>query len=77
MRDNAFNQAAAGRLLDDWEDLPCFAHTLQLAVDAGFPIEDMKALIKKSGKLVGFFKKSALAATVLETAQEHYRVAKY
>ena len=77
VRDNAFNQAATGKLLEDWEDLPCFAHALQLAVNAGFAIEEVKALIKKSGKLVGFFKKSALAATALETAQERYRVAKH
>ena len=28
VRDNAFNKAAPGSLIDDWEDLPCFAHTL-------------------------------------------------
>ena len=55
VQDNAFNQAAAGRFIDDWEDLPCFAHTLQLAVNAGFAIEEVNELIKKSGKLVGFF----------------------
>ena len=77
VRDNAFNQAAAGRLLEDWEDLPCFAHTLQLAVNAGFAIEEVKALIKKCGQLVGVFKKSALATTALETAQEHYKVVKH
>ena len=55
VRDNSFNQAAAGRLIDDWEDLPCFAHILQLAVNAGFAIEEVNELIKKSGKLVSFF----------------------
>ena len=77
VRDNAFNQAAAGRLIDDWEDLPCFAHTLQLAVNAGFAIEEVQELIKQSGKLVGFFKKSTSAATTLETAQERYKVVKH
>ena len=35
VRDNPSNQAAAGRLYSEWEDLPCFAHTLHLAVNAG------------------------------------------
>ena len=77
VRDNAFNQAAAGRLIDDWEDLPCFAHTLQLAVNAGFALEEVNELIKKSGKLVGFFKKSTSASTALESAQERYEVVKH
>ena len=77
VRDNAFNQAAAGRLLEDWEGLPCFAHTLQLTVNTGFAIEEVKALIKKYGELVGFVKKSALAATAIETAQERNKVAKH
>ena len=77
VRDNAFNQAAARRLIDDWEDLPCFAHTLQLAVNAGFAIEEVNELIKKSGKLVGFFKKSTSASTALESAQECYKVVKH
>ena len=42
VRDNAFNQAAAGRLLEDWDDLPYFTHTLQLAVNTGFAIEEVK-----------------------------------
>ena len=57
VRHNAFNQAAAGRLCPDWEDLPCFAHTLQLLVNAGFELEELKDLVQKSGKLVGFFNK--------------------
>ena len=77
VRDNAFNQAAAGRLINDWEDLPCFAHTLQLAVNAGFALEEVNELIKKSGKLVGFFKKSTSASTALESAQERYKVVKH
>ena len=77
VRDNAFNQAAAGRLIDDWEDLPCFAHTLQLAVNAGFALEEVNELIKKSGKLVGFFKKLTSASTALESAQERCKVVKH
>ena len=38
-------------------------------------MKEVKALIKKRGELVGFFRESALAATALETAQE--RVVKY
>ena len=55
-QDNAFNQAAAGKLLEDWEDLPCFANTLQLALNTGSAIEEVKAVIKRCGKLMGAFK---------------------
>ena len=75
--DNAFNQAAAGRLINDWDDLPCFAHTLQLAINAGFAIEEVNELIKKSGKVAGFFKKSTSASTALESAQGRYKVVKH
>ena len=54
VRDNASNQAAAGRLCPEWEDLPCFAHTLQLAVNAGFAIQEVKDLVTVCGKLVKF-----------------------
>eukprot|EP00112_Aurelia_sp_Birch-Aquarium-sp1_P012684 Seg2671.1 transcript_id=Seg2671.1/GoldUCD/mRNA.D3Y31 product="Zinc finger BED domain-containing protein 4" protein_id=Seg2671.1/GoldUCD/D3Y31 len=50
---------------------------IRLAVNAGFAIEEVKELIKKSGKLVGFFKKSTSAATASESAQERYKVAKH
>ncbi|XP_065054160.1 E3 SUMO-protein ligase ZBED1-like [Rhopilema esculentum] len=74
VRDNAANQVAAGRLCEDWEDFPCFAHTLQLAVKEGFAIEEVNLLIKAASKIVKYFKKSASATTALDAAQIKLKV---
>ena len=36
--DNASNMVLASDLLEDWGDLPCFTHTIQLAVNVGLEI---------------------------------------
>jgi len=38
VRDNAANMVLASQLLENWGDLPCFGHTLQLAVKAGLDL---------------------------------------
>ena len=69
VHDNASNIVAAGELCDEWQDLPCFAHTLQLAINKGFAIADVNALIKAASRLVKFFKKSSQATTALQRFQ--------
>jgi len=38
VHDNASNMVLACDLLEDWGDLPCFGHTIQLVVCAGLNI---------------------------------------
>ena len=44
VRDNAANMVLASQLLEDWDDLPCFGHTLQLAVKAGLDLAIISCL---------------------------------
>lgn len=44
VHDNASNMVAANRDVD-WESLPCFAHTLQLAINDGFKAASMNRLV--------------------------------
>jgi hypothetical protein len=40
-RDNAANMVLAMELLQEWDDLACFGHTLQLAVNSGQDISQI------------------------------------
>ena len=44
VHDNASNMVLASDLLEDWSDLPCLGHTLQLAVNAGLEIHTISRL---------------------------------
>ena len=50
---------------------------LQLAVNAGFAIQEVKDLVTACGKLVKFFKKSSLATYSMESAQDRFKVKKH
>ena len=58
VRDNAANMVLASQLLEDWDDLPCFGHTLQLAVKAGLDLAIISRLTAMCRKIVGHFKNS-------------------
>ena len=64
VRDNAANMVSASRILEEWDDLPCFAHTLQLAVKAGLDLPVINRLSAICRKIVGHFKHSVLASGV-------------
>ena len=55
----------ASELLEDWGGLPCFGHTLQLAVNAGLEISTISRLSGGCKKLVTHFKHSIVATTAL------------
>ena len=57
--------------------LPCFAHTLQLAVNKRLDANSLNQLSSLARKLVGHFKHSALAATALRQKQEQMNVPKH
>ena len=66
--DNASNMLAAVDILE-WNYLPCFAHTLQLAVNKGLHANSLVQLSLLGRKLVRHFKHSALATAALSHKQ--------
>ena len=76
LTDNASNMTAALNSL--WcSHLPCFAHTLQLAVNKGLDANSLNQLSSWAIKLVGHFKHSALATTALRQKQEQINIPKH
>ncbi|XP_064475382.1 E3 SUMO-protein ligase ZBED1-like [Ornithodoros turicata] len=65
--DNATNITAAIRLLG-WKHFPCFAHTLNLIVQAG--VKEISEVQTKVKNIVTFFKHSAHGTAKLETIQQ-------
>ena len=66
---NASNMSAAVNILE-WNHLPCFAHTLQLAVNKDMDANSLVQLSSLGRKLVSHFKHSALATAALSRKQE-------
>ena len=66
--DNARNMVAAVALLP-WARVPCFAHTLQLAVKEGLKVPAVAEILTRCRKVVGHFKHSCVASRALEAAQ--------
>ncbi len=69
VRDNARNMDVAMVQLG-WPDVPCFAHTLQLAVNNGLDLAQVSRVTAVARKLVGHFKHSAVATTTLKDKQK-------
>ena len=69
VRDSARNMVVTMVELG-WPDVPCFAHTLQLAVNNGLDSTQISWVTALAWKLVGHFKHTALAATVLKEKQK-------
>ena len=67
-RDNAANMVAAMRIIP-WKGLPCFAHTLQIAVRAGLALPAISEILRRCRKVVGHFKHSVVAQNALEESQ--------
>ena len=67
--DNASNMLVAVEILE-WSHLPCFAHTLELAINKGLDSNVLIQLSSLGRKLVSHFKHSSLATAVLSRKQE-------
>lgn len=68
--DNAPNMVKAVSMNNTWESIPCFAHTLQLAIkDALQDTVGFDYIRKKCRKLVGFFARSSTAHAKLDDMQ--------
>lgn len=72
VHDNASNMVLANRGL--WESAPCFAHTLQLAINKGFGVASVKSIIAASSPLVAHFHHSTVAIAALCQKQQQQKV---
>lgn len=66
--DNAANALKCAVLLG-WLDIPCVAHTLNLAAKAGLKVSSVAKILSKCRLIVGYFKRSALAMDILHKKQ--------
>ena len=55
VHDNARNMEATGNMCDDWSNLGCFGHTLQLCLNPGLELPKVAHVVSRSRKLVGHF----------------------
>ena len=69
VHDNAANMVLASEFLEEWDDLGCFGHTLQLAVNAGLDLNPVSRLTSVCRKIVGHFKHSVVALGALRERQ--------
>ena len=79
VHDNAANMTVAVEELG-WDDVSCFGHTLQLAINSGLSDSVLTRLAAATRKLVGRFKHSSNAMAALKQKQkqtdvpEHYLI---
>ncbi|KAI7790334.1 putative zinc finger BED domain-containing protein 1-like [Triplophysa rosa] len=75
VHDNAANMVLANQSL--WESVPCFAHTLQLAINEGFNVAIVKNVIAASSRLVSHFPYSTVATAALRQKQQEQNMPKH
>ena len=68
VHDNSTNMTAAINSMP-WESLPCIAHTLQLTVNKVLEVSEINRLTAVCRMIVGHFKHTVLATTVLKKAE--------
>ena len=64
--DNAANMIVAAKEVGSNPHLPCYAHTLNLAVQKGLKINSISRLLGRIRRVVAFFHRSTTAAAVLK-----------
>ncbi len=74
VHDNAKNIVAANdQTRVSWDSMPCFAHTLQLAINDGFNIY-LNRVIAAAGRLVQHFNHSTVATQALRDKQAQMKL---
>lgn len=74
VHDNAINIVAANdQTRVSWDSVPCFAHTLQLAINDGFNIY-LNRVIASAGRLVSHFNHSTVATKALRDKQAQMKI---
>jgi zinc finger BED domain-containing protein 1 (E3 SUMO-protein ligase ZBED1) len=80
VHDNAANMMRMNTLLNEelecptWTSIPCTAHSLQLAINAGLTHPPVHTVIAACRKLVGHFKHSTRAVAELRKQQENMQL---
>ena len=74
VRNNASNINLAMQFLGDWGNLPCFGHTLQLAVNSELGLAPVSRLTAVCCKLVIHFKHSVVAMDALREKQQNLNI---
>uniref|UniRef100_H3B6R6 HAT C-terminal dimerisation domain-containing protein n=1 Tax=Latimeria chalumnae TaxID=7897 RepID=H3B6R6_LATCH len=82
VHDNASNIVLANTALLEWESNPCFAHTLQLAINDGFKVSSINCVVGAASRLVSHFHHSTVATQALKLKQQqqnlpHHRLMQY
>uniref|UniRef100_H3B362 HAT C-terminal dimerisation domain-containing protein n=1 Tax=Latimeria chalumnae TaxID=7897 RepID=H3B362_LATCH len=70
VHDNASNIVLANTALLEWELNPCFAHTLQLAINDGFKVSSINCVVGAASRLVSHFHHSTVATQALKLKQQ-------
>ena len=63
--DNAFNIIKGVKQILEWPYLPCFGHTLNLALKAGFALPRVQKVVSKCLNIVTYFRKFSKAMYIL------------
>ena len=73
--DNGSNIVSALEIAQ-WKRMPCFSHTLQLAVDVVLKLPEVSRALARCRQLVGFFNRSAKSSYLLKQKQAdlHHKV---
>ena len=75
VHDNASNIVLANsHQFVTWESLPCFVHTLQLAINDGMTLTEVDSVVEACNKLVGHFHRSSLATNGLRDKQNSLNI---
>ena len=69
--DNARNYVGGVRVLS-WQHIPCFAHTLNKAVNEGIKLPVLAQILSCCRKFVGHLRHSYLAQSALQSKQSEY-----
>ena len=70
VHDNARNMDCAGNMCDEWGDLGCFGHTLQLCLKPAMELTAVSKVVAKCRKLVGHFKHSTTLTAEMGVRQK-------
>uniref|UniRef100_H3B7L0 HAT C-terminal dimerisation domain-containing protein n=1 Tax=Latimeria chalumnae TaxID=7897 RepID=H3B7L0_LATCH len=70
VHDNASNMVLTNTALLEWESNPCFAHTLQLAINDGFKVSSINRVVGAASRLISHFHHSPVATQALKLKQQ-------
>ena len=74
VHDNARNMENGLSVCEDWDDLSCFGHTLQLCIKPSLELPSVSKLVSKCRKLVGHFKHSTTITAEIGKRQKMLNV---